>query len=81
MLDHGRSHDCSDYIWHGDFLSVVQFQYSATIGHVLVKMWSIGKLKKVVNFRGAYDALALFLVWFQDHAVSHVFLLASLDNG
>ena len=31
--------------------------------------------------QGAHDALALFLARFQDHGFSHVFLLASLDNG
>ena len=40
--------------------------------------WQTQESGQLFPYQGAYDALALFLVWFQDHVVSHVFLLASL---
>ena len=43
--------------------------------------WQTQENGQLFPYQGEYDALAPILKWFQVHAVSHVFLLASLDDA
>ena len=46
---HSWANNCSNHIWHGYFVAIVQLQFSGSKCKILVKVWSIYKTNKMVH--------------------------------